>query len=498
MIRTLIVSVILTGCTVNNYYVYGTSNQPEEDTAPPDTPSGSDIEDVPGYTSATCAASPDEFTASVWETDSVSYHFEVSIDQLEQMNEDWYEGWWDYYVYNVNEDAGLTFADPVCITDPTNGVAANFGQVQLKLTGQSTGVEWASDTIPPLSVDVGEFVDNQTLGADETRWLAFHPGTISYIFSEPVAYAVLAALGEPVPRTSLAWVSSNVWGNEIRIPYNTVEKYKEDWCADHADQLGGGCVNVWEGWGDFLSWYLPYLTADCELSNDCDDTRFTEFLDVLDEAPYDDSFEESTEGFVDWTAVKRSICGSWMLWIGDDPFHNTNNVVTVEQADGKFRLLYYSIDLSAGASGWYEYTTLNGWNTLAYGCYSDRECWESTLNTCEGMIRDFEKADPVGTIDSFWERLQVAGMARDGDADEYERIRAWYETRVIELPEELSCYRDQYEQWSGGEDTGYDTGYLPSDTAHFDSSDSALARGGGWDTGGSGWYDCAYLMDDYL
>jgi hypothetical protein len=493
-------ALTLSACTfvTENFYIYEVppAESPITDTAEEfDT----GIEQIPS--ASACSGSPDEFTASVWEVDGIEYGFTVTEDQLVQMNENWSEGWWGgYYVYDVEQDGEETYADPTCVTDPVNGMAADFGHVQLKLTGQSTGVAWAADTISPLSVDFGEFVDGQIVGADATRWLALHPGTISYIFSEPTTYAILDAIGEPVPRTSLAWVSSNVWGDGIRIPYNTVEKYKLDWCEDHADELGGGCVNLWEGAGDFNSHMFSWLTNDCELSGvDCDETNLREFVYSLSDIPYGDNFEEDTAAYLDWPAIKRSMCGSWMLWIGDDAFHNMNNVVTIEQENGLFRLLYYSVDLSAGASGWYQYTSLNGWNTLANGCYFDADCWQSTMDICEGMIGDFVEADPVGIVDNFWGRLQAAGMVRSGDEVEYERIRAWYEARVEELPTELQCYRDEYAEWLSGSSEIFDTGYWPSDSSTDDSwpRDSVM-RGGGVDTGGMGGYNCAMMMDEYL
>ena len=503
-ILALVAFLFFSACTfvTENYYIYEVPSVefPTTDTAEEFTDTG--IEHIPS-TDRTCSDSPDEFTASVWETDGIEYHFEVSSEELEQMNEDWLEGWWGggYYVYEVGDEESQTYSNPACIADPMNGVNANFGQVQLKITGQSTGVEWTATSIPPLSLDLGEFVDGQVLGADETRWAAFHPGTISYVFSEPTTYAILDAIGEPVPRTSLAWVSSNVWGDGIRIPYNAVEKYKLDWCEDHADDLGGGCVNMWEGVGDFNSHMFSWLTDDCELNGiECDETNLRELVNVLASTSYDDNFEEATSAYLDWPAIKRSMCGSWMLWIGDDAFHNTNNVVTVEQANGLFRLLYYSVDLSAGASGWYQYTTLTGWNTLANGCYFDADCWQSTMDTCEGMIEDFVEADPVGIVDNFWGRLQAEGMVRGGDEAEYERIRAWYEARVEELPAELQCYRDEYAEWLSGSSEIFDTGYWPSDSFADDSwpRDSVMYGGGEADTGGMGGYNCAMMMDEYL
>jgi hypothetical protein len=121
------------------------------------------------------------------------------------------------------------------------------------------------------------------------------------------------------------------------------------------------------------------------------------------------------------------------------------------------------------------------------------------MDICEGMIGDFVEADPVGLVDNFWGRLQAAGMVRSGDEVEYERIRAWYEARVEELPTELQCYRDEYAEWLSGSSEIFDTGYWPSDSSTDDSwpRDSVM-RGGGVDTGGMGGYNCAMMMDEYL
>jgi hypothetical protein len=76
---------------------------------------------------------------------------------------------------------------------------------------------------------------------------------------------------------------------------------------------------------------------------------------------------------------------------------NTNNVVIVERADGKFQLLPYSVDISAGQQ-WYPGIQLLGYARLAQGCQTDPTCWDAMLARCSAMLDQLDAMDVVGTM----------------------------------------------------------------------------------------------------
>lgn len=383
------------------------------------------------------------------------YWFAVSEEQLTQLNEDTglggpiFEGPLNGDIY---APGGVTanFVDHLWVTTagPEGGSVADYGKVQVKLAGQSTMRPWNKRSIPNFNIDTNEFVEKQRLGGFEH--LRFNNGQVGSIFREYLTLELYKKLDYPAPLVTFAWVSSNVWGGDIEIPYVLVERYKRSFCA-RGDAFGGKCENMWEFAGDFGQndgqnpGPLPPRAGNgaslfddpnnCQFS-ECDSTRVKELEQLLRETPDEEGFKAATEELIDWPAFHRFQCLSWVLATGDDALHNSNNVVLAERADGKFQFLPYSVDISLGQD-WYPVVSLPGTSRIARGCQADPLCWADTIAVCEDVIADFEKADPVAVLDELYELLDAEGMLRSGDKGRYEALRDWFEERLSALPEEL-------------------------------------------------------------
>lgn len=438
--HTLSLLALVGGCTTTNIY-----NQqyfvdpPAEDTADtadsvPEVPPGETYDQVDG--APTINADVADMTIDPFAVDGNVYWFGVSDEQLTAMNGVFTSGGGSsgYYYYEVGSSD--TYADNLVVQDAVTGATADYGKVQLGVVGESTGMTWTPTSIPNLSVDMDEFQDGLSVGGIEH--LRFNNGMISSIFREALALAVFRELGYPAPRTSFAWAASPVWGDDTQVPYTLVESYRKDaFCVDHAESFGGGCANIWEGVGE-----ISALGTQCQ-EKECDNTNYDALVQVMTDNPRD--VYGATAGKIDWGMVQEHMCLDWILWIGDDPYHNQNNVVLVEGMDGLFRLLPYSTDISAGQE-WYQNTSLYGNNSLAGACVHDAECWAATIATCEADIDAFQALDPVAMVNDEYQRLADNGMLRDGDEDTYAYLIDWYTTRSTEgvLEAELEDYREDH------------------------------------------------------
>lgn len=399
-----------------------------------------------------------DLALDVFGTPGNRYWFAVSREQLEIMNggsddigfpgippssEDLYSP--------TGED--VTFVDHLWVTT-AEGKTADYGKVQVSIAGQSTRRPWTKRTIPNLNVDADEFVKKQRLGGFEH--LRFNNGQVGSIFRERLTLELYARLDYPAPLVGYAWVSSNVWGPEVSIPYIVVERYKKGFCERLADKLGGGCANLWEFTGDFAGndpWGGPIPLdlpiggsvfdepRSCQLKT-CDNTRVRELEELIADTPQGEGFKAALAGWIDWPAFHRFQCLSWVLATGDDAIHNSNNVVLVERADGLFQYLPYSVDISLGQS-WYSQVPLAGTNALARGCQSDPACWADTIAVCEDVIEDFVAVDPNAVLKDIYEQLSDEGMLRPGDEERYRFLDAWITERIETLPEELEINREQ-------------------------------------------------------
>ncbi|AUX35045.1 MULTISPECIES: CotH kinase family protein [Sorangium] len=461
-------AILLAGCadppdTINNYYYTNGEGGAGGDGG--DRGDGGDggapAEEFPGAPVADTEVA--DHALDVFGAIGNRYWLAVSKEQLELMNEGLDNGpipiarpgFGDIYS-PTGEDA--TFVDHLWVTTAgAKGKTADYGKVQVGVAGQSTLRPWTKRTIPNLNVDADEFVEKQRLGGFEH--LRFNNGQVGTVFRERLTLELYARLDYPAPLTNYAWISSNVWGPEVSIPYIVVERYKKAFCARLGDKLGGGCANMWEFAGDFAGnipgggWIPKPIDvvipggsifddpATCQLKT-CDNTRAKALEQAIAETPPGEGFKAALEGWIDWPAFHRFQCLSWVLATGDDAIHNSNNVVLVERSDGLFQYLPYSVDISLGQS-WYPLVPLAGANSLARGCQSDTACWADTIAMCEDVIEDFAALDPNAVLKGIYEQLSDEGMLRPGDEERYAALDAWLTEQLKFLPEDLERNREQ-------------------------------------------------------
>ncbi len=380
------------------------------------------------------------------------YWFGVSDEQLEQLNEraggGGFPGPGGEDLYQPGGSGDGNYVDHLWLTTPPpDGKTADYGKVQVKIVGQSTMRLWTPSTIPNLNVDFDEFVEDQRIGVYEH--LRFNNAQVGSIFRERLTLQFFRALGYPAPRATNAWVSSNVWGADVAIPYVVVERYKPIFCKEWEDTIGGGCANIWEFVGDFGGGYgfpgeeLGSVFDDpniCEFS-ECDNTRAKELEIAVRETPMGDGFKQALADWIHWPSFHQFQCLSWMLEVGDDALHNTNNVVLMERGDGLFQYLPYSVDISLGQD-WYPDVPLPGMNVIARGCQSDATCWADMIATCEDLIDEFNALDPKAMLDAVYDELTTEGMIRSGDDGRYEGLSSYLDSRLEQLPVELEANRE--------------------------------------------------------
>ena len=384
--------------------------------------------------------SPDELQLDVFGVVGNRFWLDASPQQVDLMNAPFQPsvaGPFEGDLYSPSGPAPITFADHLFVT--VAGAAphtADFGKVQVRLVGQSTGRPWTVHSLPNFKLDADEFIAGNRIGG--VKHLRLNNAVVGNIFREKLALDLYRALGYPASRASHAWVSGSVWGAEVRVPYVAVEAYKPQFCKQREAELGGGCVNMWELAGDLGAGALG-VPGHCQFS-ECDPTRGLELEALVASTPRGDGYQAALAGWLDWDAFHRFQCLSWILQTGDDALHNLNNLVLVERVDGKFQLLPYSVDLSFGQS-WPREVRLGGHSSLAAGCQSDSSCWAETIATCEGLVDAYGAADPVGRLDALHAELAAAGMLRPGDDELYQGLRVRIQERLSELPIELEANR---------------------------------------------------------
>lgn len=421
------------GCdSVNNTYIEHVT------VAPPDA--GAESAD-PGSGAPAPDVAPGELDTDLLGTFGHHYWFEVDEKQLSVMNAP-YEGpggfpFADIYAPGSGGDA-TTFVDHLLVTamGPTPHTA-DFGKVQVNLVGQSTGRPWTQSTLPNFKIDADEFVEGARIAGVEH--LRLNNGIMGSIFRERLVLDIYRAVGYPAPRATHAWVSSSVWGPDVKVPYIAVEAYKRQFCRDREAELGGGCVNMWEFFGDFGQGAFD-LEQNCQLS-ECDSTRASELDELVSATPSGPGFKAALADYIDWDAFHRFQCLSWILQTNDDYIHAANNLLIVERADGKFQFLPYSVDLSLDYT-WGFGGGIAGTSVLPTGCQSDPTCWADTIATCEVMVDAFAAAEPVAMLDAIYAELEAASMLRSGDGDRYRILKQSIERRLQDLPVELEQNRD--------------------------------------------------------
>ena len=410
------------------------------------TPLGGASQPDAGVAALSAGAPQADVPASAFQVDVFGalgnrYWFEASEEQVEQMNAPWLGGGGGVYYgdfYTPGNTQYVTFVDHLLVTNAGESPhTADFGKVQVRLVGQSTGRPWTETTLPNFKIDADEFAGGNRIGG--VKHLRLNNAVVGSIYREKLAYDLYRALGYPAPLTSYAWVSGSVWGANVDVPYVVVEAYKPQFCKLREAELGGGCVNMWEFYGDLGSGMLG-LEESCQFS-ECEPTRGMEFEEAIVSTPQGEGFKAALADWLDWDAFHRFQCLSWIMETGDDALHNLNNVLLVERADGKFQLLPYSVDISLGQD-WYPNGPLAGLSTLATGCQSDSECWADTIATCEVLLDEFIAVDPVAKLDAVHTQLESAGMLRSGDVGRYQSMREHLEQRIVSLPAELEDNRE--------------------------------------------------------
>lgn len=395
--------------------------------------------------------SPDELAVDVFGTYHNVYEFVVSDEQLARMNQRYngggpiflvepnvrdYNPYGDIYTPGGGGEGDKTFADHMFVTTPA-GDTADFGKVQVKLVGESTGRPWTTNSLPNIKIDTNEFEKGKRLGVYEH--VRFNNAVVGSIFREKFTFDFYRLMGYPAPLTTYAWVQSSVWGDEVRVPYVLVESYKRSFCKNRKDYFDDECPNMWEFPGDFG--YDRFSDpGTCQYAS-CDSTKVSEFDTAVRLTVPGPGFKEALSPWLDWEKFHEFQCLSWLFATGDDALHNMNNLVVVERPDGKFQLLPYSVDISFGQE-WYRYVRLAGQNSLAQGCQADTECWADTIATCETLLDRFVELDPVKLLDDLYAELGQAGMLRSGDVARYEDMRRYIEERLIDLPVELEANRE--------------------------------------------------------
>lgn len=369
-------------------------------------------------------------------TNKNKYWFIATPQQIDAINEEFQGGNWygggDIYA-PTGGAGGKRTIEHLLVTTP-DGKTADFGEMQVKLVGQSSGRPWTEQTLPNFKIDSDDVTPGLRL--DGYEHLRFNNAIVGSIFREKFIYDYYQALGYPAPRATYGWVSSTAWPSDVEVPYIVVESYKRGFCRERPEYFGGECPNMWEFASD-MGWGVFDVPDNCQFEN-CDSSRANEFEEVVVEAQQGLATVDEVGQYVDWTRFHEFQCLSWIFGTGDDAIHGGNNTVWVERPDGKFQLLPYSIDISLW--GWD--VGLSGYTTVADICQRDAGCWADTMAVCEGLVAGFISADPVSRIDALRDELDDAGMLRAGDDQRYREIRGVLQDLAANLPARLEQYRD--------------------------------------------------------
>lgn len=391
---------------------------------------------------------------------------EVSDEQRELMNAG---------TDNYNEDPyapgdSATFADHLIVQDVTSSSVADYGKTDLHLVGESTARAFDRAHIPNFRIDTNHFQPG--LRIDGFEHIRLNNAQVGSIFREQLAHRIFNALDYPALRSSFAFVGTNVWGPDVWVPMTLIEVYKQKFCEDNAAALGGACLNMWEFAGDLgqgggfpggpgfpidlvqqaaaggdiiidpgpIPGPGAQLPPDACQIEECDNQRLDELASVLTYTYRGSGFKDALDPFIEWDRFHQFQCLNWMLWVGDDPIHNSNNNLIIEREDGKLIWAPYSVDISMGQS-WYVNVPLTGSSSIASGCQLDPECWADTIATCEDLIQRFDDLNPEEMLDQTIQELTDLGMMREGDEDRADEIRAWLVNRQEVLSTELEAYR---------------------------------------------------------
>jgi hypothetical protein len=395
---------------------------------------------VPAPDTAAAALSLDAFGGA-----GARYWLVVSDSEVMRMNEQvgvdsrlgpFSSSYDDLYWPAVGLGKEAPFAEHLVVRTPGEGRAvADFGRVTVRLTGDPAR-RWSPQILPDFSIDVGAFIPGQRIGG--VRRLRLHAATSGNIFREKLVLELFARLGYAAPRASYAWLSSNLWGVDISVPYLVLEAYDESFCQGNA-LLGGACHNLWEFSGDLGFGAFAY-PGHC-VSGSCDAQRALTFELQVTQTPPAEGFQAALAGSLDWEVFHEYQCLSWVLGSGQDPLKNSyNRVVFAERADGQFQYLPASLEVSLGHEG-APNVLLPGANSLASGCQADPACWAGTIATCERTLAELRAVDPVAVLGGIYAQLEALGMLRDGDTERFDAMVSYLRRRLTALPLELELNR---------------------------------------------------------
>lgn len=415
----------------------GSSSEAQHDAGPDASSLDADVPLTEG--APLVNASVDELDVDVFGTFDNRYWFIATPEQIEAINEEFESrggggGWFAGDLYSPGSGAVGRTVEHMLVTTP-DGKTADFGEMQVKLVGQSTGRPWTPTTLPNIKIDADDVTPEMRLGGYEH--IRFNNGVWGSIYNEKFVFDYYRALGYPAPLASYGWVSSTVWGPEIAVPYIVVESYKRGFCRNREDYFGGECPNMWEFAQVLFEGVFSY-PENCQFE-ECESTRANEFAGVVSNARYGVGTIQDVAEYLDWERFHEFQCLSWIFGTSDDAIHVDNNVVWVERPDGKFQLLPYSVDLSMNLTG---ETPLTGTTAVAQICQNDEQCWADTITTCGRLVDAIVESDPVQRLDDLHAEIEAAGMLRSGDDNRYAQLRDHWERRVTNLPTELEYYRD--------------------------------------------------------
>ncbi len=211
----------------------------------------------------------------------------------------------DIYAPNSGKDT-LNAVDHLVITTP-DGKTVDYGQMKVKLVGQSTGRTWTETTLPnfKLRLPTTSRRECALCGYEHFR---LNNAVIGTIFREKFVYDFYRAMGYPAPLSSYAWVSTTVWGPEAKVPYIVTESYKRGFCKNHETEMGGECPNMWEFANDFGYGGVFDYPENCQFE-ECDSTRAIEFEAAVNDATQGGPTTlEDVGQYLDWAKFHEFHC----------------------------------------------------------------------------------------------------------------------------------------------------------------------------------------------
>jgi hypothetical protein len=331
------------------------------------------------------------------------------------------------------DDGAITFADHLVVEAP-GLVAADFGRVEVRLTGTSTRRPLVTDGIPNLRFDMDEFQDDLRIGGIEHFRL--NNGVTGGMFREHVAAEVHRALGYPALRTTYAFLGSTVHGRDVWIPMILSETYKQDFCDENVTGLGGHCASLWKFNGDLgcssTGWTPCANDIRCE-AGECDPSALTAFGDAIRAAPAGEGLTDALDPYLDWEMYYRFQCLGLVTGTVDDALRNAgNNTVLAQRAeDGRFVFLPFSLDISAVDSA------LRGNIQLSMKCQADPTCWSRSRDACRAIVDELRTLGAEQRVDAALATLTDLAMMRPGDDVRAAELREWYRRRAAVVEAQL-------------------------------------------------------------